>query len=106
MTGLAVAENTANLDRQQTKYVVMTTDSGQVKSVPGIVYSVTMLATNSNAWIAVYDQSSGIGSGNPKIEIGEATSGNSSKKDIQNGLNFYNGIKIEGANANAIVYYY
>lgn len=80
-----------------------------VKSTQGTIFGITMSAPTANAWVAVYDVVSAdsiTSSTEPKIELQTATQYNTETKDFDSGLEFYNGIIIEGDNAQGIIYYY
>lgn len=94
-------------DRQEAKYFPAS-GTLQLKTTAGEIFGLTMIASSNGGWIAIYDRSSNSGltaSTEPKIEIQEATANNTGKKDWSEGLNFYNGIYMEGSNVKAIIYY-
>lgn len=97
-------------DRVVTDYNVSSPTSDRlIKDSAGTVFGVTMSARDANGWIAIYDSSDGSGitsSTEPKIEIQEATQYNTGVKDFIDGFKFYNGIYVEGNNAQSIIYYY
>jgi len=102
--GLGIASDDA--DRMVTSRI-SSGDVTSVKTTAGQVYKVSMIATSSNGWVAVYDSSSSSISGKkPLIEIREATQYVTAKDDWPQGLNFYNGIQVERSNADIIIYYY
>ena len=95
-------------DRQVSKYTAITTNGVQVTSVASEVFGITAIATAANGWVAVYDTttpSSITASTEPKIEIREATSGNTGIKDWLEGLDFYTGIYAEGSDVKTVIYY-
>ncbi len=80
-----------------------------IKSTQGTVFGITMSAVAAKGWVAVYDLASAgdiTSSTEPKIELWKATQYNTEPKDFNNGLEFYNGIIVEGDNAQGIIYYY
>ena len=101
-TGAVIADEA---DRQESKYT--TAGALQIKTSAGEVFGITSIASSNGGWIALYDSSnSGItASTEPKIEIQEATANNTGIKDWPEGLNFYNGIYMEGSNVKAVIYY-
>jgi hypothetical protein len=83
------------------------TSKTTLKASEGKVYGVSMVATSNNAWVAIFDSNSGDNTGKTKlIELSEATQYNSSTIQFPEGLNAYEGIRVEISNASAIVYYY
>jgi len=95
-----------NAERQQSEFYE---GAEVIKSSAGTVFSVTVSATASNGWTAVYDVSSIsdiTSSTEPKIEIQTATQYNTEIKEFPSGLKFYNGITIDRGNSQGVVYYY
>ncbi len=79
-----------------------------VKSTAGVLYDVEIMATGSNAWVAVYDyENKNSPQGGVKlVEVGEATSGNSKHINLgADGINARRGITVWTNNATAIVHY-
>jgi hypothetical protein len=94
-------------DRQNSDYV-NNPNKVDIKTSAGEVFGVTAIATANGGWVALYDVSSASDitvSTEPKIEIAEATANNTGIKDFSEGLNFYNGIYVDGSNVKTVIYY-
>ncbi len=76
-----------------------------VKASQGLVYNITLLATQSNAKVTLFDDTTGA-NGTPKYEAGQATSGNTTSIDFASGpLNFDKGIVAVVTNGTAFLNY-
>lgn len=76
-----------------------------VKAMPGLVYSMTILASASNATLTIFDNST-TNTGTSAYEVGSATSGNAVSIDMSAApLNLYQGITAVVTNGTGFINY-
>jgi hypothetical protein len=94
----------ADSQRQITKEV---TSSTTVKTGKGRIYNVSMVATQDDGYVAVYDSDNGDNSSaDKKVELRESDQYDSDNQSFPEGLVCETGIRVEVNDAEAIISYY
>lgn len=107
MAMLAVPSYAARGDRETLNYGyvksgVASSDSAIV-SVPSYVYAVTWYSTSSNGYVNLYDSTDG--TGNLKVEVAEATSGDSIRVEFDIPILFNTAVYADVQTGVAVVEY-
>ncbi len=76
---------------------------GSISDVPCYVYGVTLDATSATAYVNLYDNTSGTGT--VRIEVSEATSGDSKRVVFDKPVKFTTGVYADVVDGNVIVEY-